>query len=102
MPEISIKIEMEVLEISSYNMLSEDTSCCPNQGQIELKLENVTECWKAERRQAQPNRLTCSSCNVMFEEIADFSEHALIHQGDSLLFHETENAAANGEMNQSP
>jgi hypothetical protein len=53
MPEISIEAEMDDLEISSYNLVSEDTSSYPNQGQIETKLENIIEtALKAERRQA--------------------------------------------------
>ena len=87
MLEIGCKVELEDCKISSYDDVSEEILSCPNQDQIELKAEQIVETRpKVERDQTQPDQLPCSSCHVVFEAVADLTEHVLFHHGKNVFY----------------
>ena len=87
MLEIGCKVELEDCKISSYDSVSEEVLSCPNQDQIELKAEQIIETRpKVEKDQTQPDQLTCCSCHVVFEAVADLTEHVLFHHGKNVFY----------------
>jgi len=86
MLEIGCKVELEDSKISSCDNVSEEILSCPNQDQIELKEGQIVETRpKLERDQIQPE-LPCSSCHVVFESVADITEHVLFHHGKNVFY----------------
>jgi KRAB domain-containing zinc finger protein len=81
--EVGCKVELEDCKISSL----EEVLPCPNEDQIELKVEKIIETGpKVERVQTQLDQLTCCSCNVVFEAVADLTEHVLVHHGKNVFY----------------
>ena len=87
MLEIGCKVELEDCKISSYDSVCEEILSCPNQDWIELKAEQIVETRpKMERDQTQLDQLPCSSCHVVFEAVADLTEHVLFHHGKNVFY----------------
>jgi len=87
MLEIGCKVELEDCKIPSYDDVSGEILSFPNQDQIKLKAEQIVETRpKGERDQTQPDQLPCSSCHIVFEAVADLTEHFLFHHGRNVFY----------------
>lgn len=86
MLEIGCKVKLEDCKISSHDV-SEEILSCPNQDQIELKTEQIVQTRpEVERDQTHPDQLPSSSCHVVFEVVADLTEHVLFQHGKNVFY----------------